>query len=223
MRICIWITFNYYWFNFSYLVDLQVKKEVKIKMDDVVGIIILGIIIIVLIGFFSVIIIIYNNFVRLKNNIDKSWANIDVLLKQRSNEIPNLVSIVKGYMTYEKDTLESLTKARSFLLKADTLSQKAAADNAISGLVKTIFAVAENYPDLKAGENFLELQKRISGLENELADRREFYNDSVTIYNTRIQSIPDLIVARLMHLTRIDLFKATKEDKEYVKVNLLKI
>jgi len=192
-------------------------------MDDVVGIIILVILIIVLIGFFSGIIIIYNNFVRLKNNIDKSWANIDVLLKQRSNEIPNLVNIVKGYMTYEKDTLESLTKARSFLLKADTLSQKAAADNAISELVKTIFAVAENYPDLKAGENFLELQKRISGLENELADRREFYNDSVTIYNTRIQSIPDLIVARLMHLTRIDLFKATKEDKEQVKVNLLKI
>ena len=192
-------------------------------MDDVVGIIILVILIIVLIGFFSGIIIIYNNFVRLKNNIDKSWANIDVLLKQRSNEIPNLVNIVKGYMTYEKDTLESLTKARFFLLKADTLSQKAAADNAISELVKTIFAVAENYPDLKAGENFLELQKRISGLENELADRREFYNDSVTIYNTRIQSIPDLIVARLMHLTRIDLFKATKEDKEQVKVNLLKI
>ena len=187
------------------------------------GILLLAILAIILIVFFLSIIIIYNNFVRLKNNIDKSWANIDVLLKQRSNEIPNLVSTVKGYMKHEKETLESLTKARSFLLKADTLSQKAAADNAITELVKTIFAIAENYPDLKAGKNFLELQKRITGLENELSDRREFYNDSVTIYNIRIQSIPDLIVARLMHLKRIDLFKATEKDKKYVNVNLLKI
>ena len=100
--------------------------------------------------------------------------------------------------------------------------KKAAADNAISKLVKSIFAIAENYPDLKAGENFLKLQRRITGLENELADRREFYNDSVTIYNIRIQSIPDLIVARLMHLDKIDLFKANEEDKKYVKVSLLK-
>jgi len=189
-------------------------------MNDGIGIILLSVLIIILIAFFSSIIIIYNNFVRLKNNIDKSLANINVLLKQRSNEIPNLVSVVKGYMKHEKETLESLTKARSFLLKANTLSQKAAADNAITELMKNIFAIAENYPDLKAGENFLKLQKRITGLENELADRREFYNDSVTIYNIRIQSIPDLIVARLMHLNRINLFKATEEDLKYVKVNL---
>ena len=189
-------------------------------MNDGFGIILLAVLIIIIIGFFSAIIIIFNNFVRLKNNIDKSLANINVLLKQRSNEIPNLVNVVKGYMKYEKEILESLTNARSFLLKANTLSQKAAADNAITELVKTIFAVAEKYPDLKAGENFLKLQKRITGLENELADRREFYNDSVTIYNIRIQSIPDLIVARLMHLKRIDLFKATKEDQKYIKVKL---
>ena len=85
--------------------------------------------------------------------------------------------------------------------------------------MKTIFAVAENYPDLKAGENFLKLQQRITGLENELADRREFYNDSVTIYNTRIESFPDLFVARLNHMKTVDLFKATEEDKKYVKVN----
>jgi LemA protein len=189
-------------------------------MIEGIGIILLVVFTIIIIVFFLSIIIIYNNFVRLKNNIDKSWANIDVLLKQRSNEIPNLIKTVKGYMKHEKETLESLTKARSFLLKANTLSRKAAADNAITELVKTIFAVAEKYPDLKAGENFLELQKRITGLENELADRREFYNDSVTIYNIRIQSIPDLIVARWMHLNRIDLFKATKEDQQYMKVHL---
>ncbi|KYK26590.1 hypothetical protein AYK20_03450 [Thermoplasmatales archaeon SG8-52-1] len=191
-------------------------------MFDLIEIILLVVLVLIIIGFFSFILIVYNNFVRLKNNIDKSLANIDVLLKQRSNEIPNLVNVVKGYMKHEKVTLESLTKVRSFLIGSNTLSQKAAADNAISKLVKSIFAIAENYPDLKAGENFLKLQRRITGLENELADRREFYNDSVTIYNIRIQSIPDLIVARLMHLDKIDLFKANEEDKKYVKVSLLK-
>ena len=195
-------------------------REVNDNMIGGLGIIFLVILILILIGFFVSIVIIYNNFISLKNNIDKAWANIDVLLKQRTNEIPNLVNTVKGYMRHERETLESLTKARSFLLKAKTLSQKAAVDNAITELVKTVFAVAENYPDLKAGENFLQLQNRITGLENELADRREFYNDSVTIYNIRIQSIPDLIVARLMHINRIDLFKASEEDKKYVKVNI---
>ena len=189
---------------------------------DLFGIILIIISFLVIIILFASFFIIYNNFVRLKNNISKSLANIDVLLKQRTNEIPNLVKVVQGYMKHEKEVLESLTKARSFLINSNTLSQKAAADNAITGLVKSIFAIAENYPDLKAGENFLKLQKRITGLENELADRREFYNDSVTIYNIRIQSIPDLIVARMMHLNRIDLFKAKEEDKKYMKINLQK-
>jgi LemA protein len=190
---------------------------------DIFGIGLIIALFLVIIILFASFFIIYNNFVRLKNNISKSLANIDVLLKQRSNEIPNLVKIVQGYMKHEKEVLESLTKARSYLLKSNTLSEKAAADNAITELVKSIFAIAENYPDLKAGENFLKLQKRITGLENELADRREFYNDGVTIYNIRIQSIPDLAVAKLMHLKQIDLFKANEEDKKYVNVNLLKM
>ena len=189
---------------------------------DLFGIILIITSFLVIIILFASFFIIYNNFVRLKNNISKSLANIDVLLKQRTNEIPNLVKVVQGYMKHEKEVLESLTKARSFLINSNTLSQKAAADNAIAGLVKSIFAIAENYPDLKAGENFLKLQKRITGLENELADRREFYNDSVTIYNIRIQSNPDLVVARMMHLNRIDLFKAKEEDKRYMKINLQK-
>ena len=179
----------------------------------------LTIIILIVIVIIAAIIIIYNNFIRLRNNIDKSWANINVLLKQRSNEIPNLVNTVKGYMKHEKKTLESLTKARSILSKAETRSRKAAVDNLITDLLKTIFVVAEDYPDLKAGENFLKLQKRITGLENELADRREFYNDSVTIYNIRIQSFPDLLIARWKNLTTVDLFKATEEDKRYIEVN----
>lgn len=184
-----------------------------------IGIVIGVIVLIMLLALTIFFVIMYNNIIRLKNNINKSWANIDVLLKQRSNEIPNLLETVKGYMKHEKKTLESLTRIRSFLDKSDTLSKKAAADNKITDLLKNVFAVAENYPDLKAKDNFLKLQKRISGLENELADRREFYNDSVTIYNIRIESFPDLLLAKLMHLKPADLFKANMEDKEYVKVN----
>lgn len=185
-----------------------------------IGTILLVVVILILISILVAFVIIYNGLIRLRNNIDKSWANIDVLLKQRSNEIPNLVNIVKGYMKHERETLESLTKARSFLTKTETLSQKAAVDGVITDFLKTIFMVAEDYPTLKANENFLALQGRISGLENELADRREFYNDSVTMYNTRIQSIPDLFVARMLNFVRIDLFEATEEEKEKVKVNL---
>jgi LemA protein len=188
-------------------------------MIGVVEIFFLTILVLILIIFFIAIIIIYNNFIRLRNNIDKSWANIDVLLKQRSNEIPNLINIVKGYMKHEERTLESLTKARSMILETEKLSRKAAVDNLITDLLKTVFAVAEDYPALKAVENFLKLQKRITGLENELADRREFYNNSVTMYNIRIKSIPDLIVARMIHLKPVDLFKATNEDKRYIQVN----
>jgi len=185
-----------------------------------IGMIILIFVGLIILALIVMLVIIYNSFIRMQNNIDKSWANIDVLLKQRSNEIPNLVNVVKGYMGHEKETLESLTKARSFLGKAETLSKKAAADEIISGLVKNLFAVAEKYPDLKAVENFLALQKRITGLENELADRREFFNDNVTIYNTRIQSIPDLILAKMMHLNKKELFEASEKDKRYIQVNL---
>ena len=188
-------------------------------MTGVVEIIFLTILALIIIIFFVALIIIHNNLIRLRNNIDKSWANIDVLLKQRSNEIPNLINTVKGYMKHEQQTLESLTKARSMILETETLSRKAAVDNLITDLLKTVFAVAEDYPALKAVENFLKLQQRITGLENELADRREFYNDSVTIYNIRIQSIPDLIVAKMVHLKPVYLFKATEEDKRYIQVN----
>ncbi len=184
-----------------------------------IGIIIAAGLILILIAFFVSIIVIYNGLIRLRNNIDKSWANIDVLLKQRSNEIPNLVNTVKGYMKHEKKTLESLTKARSALPQVESLSRKAAVDGLITDLLKTVFAVAEDYPDLKARDNFLKLQNRITGLENELSDRREFYNDSVNIFNIRIQSFPDLIIARLMHLEKINLFKASQEDKRFVEVN----
>lgn len=181
---------------------------------------IVSVLILLIVGLIIFVVLIYNKFIQLENNINKSWANVDVLLKQRSDELPNLVNSVKGYMKHEREVLETLTKARTYLLNEDNLSKKAAANDLITETLKTIFAVAENYPDLKASDNFMQLQNRITGLENELADRREFYNDSVTIYNIRIQSFPDLIIAKMMKLTKTEWFKASEEDKQYVKVHL---
>jgi LemA protein len=178
---------------------------------------IIGLIVLSLVVFF---VYMYNGLIRLKNSIGKAWANIDVLLKQRSDELPNLIASVKGYMEHERSTLELLTKARTEVLQATTLSRKAAADSMITESLKTIFAVAENYPNLKANENFLKLQNRITALENQLADRRELYNEIVTIYNTRIHSIPDALVARLIHYTDEPWFKATEEEKKLVTVSM---
>ncbi len=161
---------------------------------------------------------IYNSIIGLKNDIEKSWSNIDVLLKQRAEELPKLIASVKGYMKHEKGLLENITKARSALIGAKTIGQKAKADNMITDSLKTLFAVAENYPKLQANENFMHLQQRISGLENELADRREFYNDSVNTFNIRIESIPGVLFARPMNLTKREMFKATASEKKDVKV-----
>jgi LemA protein len=163
----------------------------------------------------------YNAFIALKLDIPRTWSNIDVILKQRYDELPNLVSSVKGYMKHEKDTLEELTKSRTDWIKAKTMQQKAKVSEEISAALKTIFAVAENYPQLKANENVKQLMERISGLENELADRREFYNDSVTTFNTRTKQFPALIVAKTMGLKEtFELFKATAEESKTVEVKI---
>ncbi|MBI4367539.1 MAG: LemA family protein [Deltaproteobacteria bacterium] len=172
----------------------------------------------VTIGVILYIVGLYNGLVQVKNNIKKSWANIDVLLKQRADELPKLINTVKGYMAHEQGTLEKLTAARTQFLNAGTVAEKAAADSVMSQAIKSLFAVAENYPTLKANENFLQLQGRISGLENEIADRREFYNDSVNTYNIRIASVPDLFVARMMGLASEVMFKATEQDRQDVEV-----
>ncbi len=175
----------------------------------------IGLLAVILIG---MLISIYNGLIVLKNNIRKSFANIDVLLKQRTDELPKLIETVKGYMKHEKTLLTDLTKMRTQFMNAKTMSKKAAFDDMITGALKTLFAVAENYPNLKANENFIKLQERISGIENELADRREFYNDSVNTFNIRIQSFPDMIVARWMKLTPEELFKASEADRKDVEV-----
>ena len=178
------------------------------------------VVILAVVGVFVYLTTIYNSLVRLKNDIDKAWANIDVLLKQRHDELPKLIETCKGYMQYEQKTFLLVTEARTAFMKASSVGEKAQADNLISGALKSLFAVAENFPELKANNNFMQLQKRISELEEKLADRREFFNDDVNTYNIRIQQIPDVFLAGLMHLQHRDLFKVTEEDRQDVEVKM---
>ena len=161
---------------------------------------------------------IYNGLVGLKNDIEKAWANIDILLKQRHDELPKLIEVCKGYMNYERNTLQKITQARAMYQQAVSIDQKAQADQSMNTAVRGLFAVAENYPDLKANQNFLQLQKRITELENQIADRREFYNDSVNSYNIRIQELPDTLVAAMMQLTPKPMFKVDAAEKADVSV-----
>lgn len=158
---------------------------------------------------------IYNNLVKLKHAVAKAWSNIDVLLKQRHDELPKLVETCKQYMKFEQETLEKVMQAR-----ADAQAARQAGDVKGVGAAETqmrlglgnLFAVAEAYPELKANQSFQQLQARISGLENAIADRREFYNESVNINNVRIEQFPDLIVARLFKFGAFDLLEFSEEE-----------
>jgi LemA protein len=172
------------------------------------------------IGLVLYLVALYNGVVRLKNDIDKAWANIDVLLKQRHDELPKLIETCKGYMQYEQKTFQQIVEARNAYQSATTVQDKAQADNLVTGALKTLFAVAENYPDLKANANFLQLQGRITDLEEKIADRREFYNDSVNTYNISIQQLPNAVIARLMNFQPHTLFQVTEEDRRDVEVKL---
>jgi LemA protein len=164
-------------------------------------------------------VILYNGLVRLRNENDRAWANIDVLLKQRHDEIPNLVETAKGYMQHEQQTLLAVTEARADSMSASSVGQKAVADLKIANALDGLFAVAENYPQLKANENFLKLQNRITELEERIADRREFFNDDVNTYNTRIGQIPHGFVASYMNLKRREMFKVSEQDRSQLEVN----
>ena len=163
-------------------------------------------------------VILYNELVRLRNDNDRAWANIDVLLKQRHDEIPNLVETVKGYMQHEQQTLVAVTQARAASMNAASIGQKAQADLLMTGALRGLFAVAEKYPQLKANQNFLKLQNRITELEDHIADRREFFNDDVNTYNTRIGQIPEVFLASFMHLKPRQMFKVSDEDRRQVEV-----
>lgn len=181
----------------------------------IAGVVILLLIVILVFFYFSI----YNSLVALKNNIDKSWSNIDVLLVQRNAELTKLLDTVKGYMKHEKTLLTDITKLRASVANAQGPAAKAAASDLLSGMLGKLFAVAENYPQLRASENFQQLQQRVSELENAIADRREFYNDSVNTFNIRIQQIPDTFVAGMMRLTQRELFKPAAGTAEDVKLS----
>lgn len=157
---------------------------------------------------------IYNQLIMIKVNVDKAWANIDVLLKQRYDELPKLVKVCEGYMKYEKETLEKVTLARTRYMEAKTPGQVSRADTQLAGALKTLFAVAENYPELKANQNFMQLQNRVSYLEGQIADRREFYNESVAIYNERIQQVPYVFIANMINYAQKEMYKVGDEDKK---------
>jgi LemA protein len=181
--------------------------------------ILLGLVfVLVVVGIAVYLLTIYNALIRLKNDIDKAWSNIDVLLKQRHDELPKLIETCKGYMQYEQHAFQSIVEARNAYQKASTVAEKAQADNLMSGALKNLFALAENYPELKANNNFMALQNRISELEEKIADRREFFNDDVNTYNIRIQQLPDVFIARVMNLQPRDLFKVSEEDRQDVQV-----
>jgi LemA protein len=164
-------------------------------------------------GAVAYVVTIFNGLVTLKNDIDKAWSNIDIMLKQRHDELPKLLDVCKGYMDYERDTLQKVTQARSMYQQAVSVDQKAQADQSMASALRGFFAVAENYPELKANNNFMQLQKRITELESQIADRREFYNDSVNTFNIRIQQMPDTFVASFMNLQARPMFKVEEADK----------
>lgn len=166
--------------------------------------------------------ILYNELVRLRNDTDRAWANIDVLLKQRHDEIPNLVEAVKGYMEHEKDTLESVTQARIQSVKAVSVGEKAQADALTTLALRNFFTVAESYPQLKANENFLRLQNRISDLEERIADRREYFNDDVCTYNTRLLQMPETLIASLLAFKPRDSFKVADADQAVAQAAFVK-
>jgi LemA protein len=166
----------------------------------------------------------YNALVNLKHNVTRAWANIDVLLKQRHDEIPKLVDACKRYMSHEQGTLEGVMRARSQVQSAresHDVAALGAAEDALHAGLMNLFAVAEAYPDLKADESFKHLMGRVSGVENAIADRREFYNESVNVHNVRIEQFPDLIVARLIGFLPFTLLKFSAREKADVDVGRL--
>ncbi len=175
-----------------------------------IPLIVVGVIVLILVIW---LIVSYNKLVSEKLKVEDQWSQIDVVLKQRADVIPNLVNTVKGYAEHEKDLLENVTQARSQYLNAGNQKEAIQASDALSQLLNRLMAVAEAYPDLKANNNFMELQRQIHNLEEKIADFRQFYNDTVLRYNRRIELFPSNIVARLFHFQRQDFFKVEEADK----------
>ena len=166
---------------------------------------IIVILVVVLIGY---VVLTYNGLVSMRNRIENAWAQIDVQLKRRYDLIPNLVETVKGYAAHERGTLEAVIQARNAAMTAQGPQDQAAAENMITGALKSVFALSEAYPDLKANQNFLNLQEELTGTEGRIAYARQFYNDTVYRYNTKIQSFPSLVIAKRMGFKEREYFEA---------------
>lgn len=161
---------------------------------------------------------IYNGLIKLKNRVDEAWSDIDVQLKRRYDLIPNLVSTVKGYAAHEKEAFEKVTEARSRAMGAGTTEDKAQAENMLSNTLKSLFAIAEAYPDLKANQNFLELQRELADTEDKIQASRRFYNGNVRDFNTKIEIFPNNIFAGILNFTKRQFFEAQGAEKEVVEV-----
>ncbi len=160
----------------------------------------------------------YNSLVTLRNRVREAWSQIDVQLKRRSSLIPNLVETVKGYAKHEKEVFENVTKARSALLGAKDPGQKAAANDMLTGALKSLFAVAEAYPNLRASENFKGLQDEISDTETKVAASRQFYNTNVLDLNNSLETVPSSFIGSMFGFQKEEFFKASEEDKKDIEV-----
>ena len=166
---------------------------------------------------------VYNGLIQSRNKVKNAWSQIDVQLQRRFDLIPNLVEAVKGYMNHENETLTKIAELRTSWANASTVHEKAELDNQLSGALKTIMAVSENYPELKANQNFSELQEELRNTENKISYARQFYNDSVTMYNTKIELFPANIVASMFRFVAEELFKTDSEEaRKNVKVDFSK-
>ena len=161
---------------------------------------------------------IYNNLIGMKNRVENAWHQIDVQLKRRIDLIPNLVETVKGYAAHEKETFAKITEARSQLMQGGSVAEQAKAEGALSGALKSLFAVAEAYPELKANQNFLMLQEELAGTENKVSYARQFYNDSVMQYNTAIEQFPGNFLAGMMGLRPKEYFEVQEVDRAVPQV-----
>ena len=178
---------------------------------------IIALVILIVVGLW--IVKIYNGLIKLKVRTNEAWSDIDVQLKRRYDLIPNLINTVKGYATHERELFENVTKARANAMNAQNPEEKAGAENMLTGALKSLFAVSENYPQLKANENFLELQRELSDTENKIQASRRFYNGNVRDLNTKIQIFPDSIVANMLRIGKREFFEIEDEkEKETPKV-----
>lgn len=178
----------------------------------------------VILIFLGYVIMIYNGLIRLKNNVERAFANIEVLLKQRHTELPLLVEVCRGYMAHEQDLLLAITKARSHVQDARQeydIPDLGRAETEMRQSLQQLFVRVEAYPELKANENFLALQERISALEDTIADRREIFNESVRLNNTRVQQFPDVLIARIFSFLELDYLRFKEADLQPVSIGQL--